>query len=118
MRGEGIGEKEPTIGGYTLEGFLQQINPVHIQRMQPRRVLQRLEIMGVFVSILIAHHLEALQTQVGQVLTVLARRLLQFSGGVGHDGRIATRQKADEPVLQGEERTGRLKKKRDNEGEG
>lgn len=52
---------------------------MHVQRMQPGGLLQRLEGVGILVSILGAHHLEARDAQVGQILAV-------FAGGGVFDG--------------------------------
>jgi hypothetical protein len=48
---------------------------MHIKRMQPWRLVSSLEIMGVLVRILLAHHLKALQAEVWQVLAVFTGRL-------------------------------------------
>lgn len=66
-----------TVGSDTLEGLLQQVQPMRIQSVQPRGLLQCLKVVSVLVRVLRAHHLEALEAQVGQVLAVLASRLLE-----------------------------------------
>jgi hypothetical protein len=50
---------------------------MHIQRMQPWRLMSCLESMRVLMRILLAHHLKALQVEVRQVLAVLASGLFQ-----------------------------------------
>jgi hypothetical protein len=55
--------------------------------MQPRRLAQRLEVMRVLMRILAAHHLEAFQTEIREILAIFACRLLRLSQPFGrHDG--------------------------------
>lgn len=68
-------KREPTVCRHALERLLQEIQPVHVQRMQPGRHPLRLEIIGILVRILIAHCLEPRQVQVWQILPIFARGL-------------------------------------------
>jgi len=44
-----------------------------VKRIQPRRTMVRLEVVGILVRILLLHRLEAGNIEVWQVLAVLAR---------------------------------------------
>ena len=46
---------------------------MQVQRMQPWRYSQRLEIMCIFMCILLAHRLEAWDLQIRQIMAILTR---------------------------------------------
>ena len=62
-----------TIICYTLKRLGEELAPVRVQGMQPRRIVFGLEVVGVLVGILLLHHLEAWHIEVGEVLSVLSR---------------------------------------------
>jgi hypothetical protein len=78
-----------TVVGDAPEGLLEQLSPVQVQAVQPRRVAAFLEGLCVLMRILLLHLGEARSAQIRQVLPVCAPAVLLLSCAC-HGGDICS----------------------------